>query len=56
MLFTLLSPPGIADILEVTVEKNTGFRGSHEHIIASQAAALLLTGLRFKILPASLLI
>ena len=40
---------GILDILGVTIEKNTQFMGSHEHIMTSMTAALLLSGLRDQI-------
>ena len=48
MFFSLVAL-GIIDILGVTIEKNTLFRGLHELINLSKTAALLLPGLRFEI-------
>ena len=53
-VFYSMVTSGILDILGVTIEKNTQFMGSHEHIIVnpyipSMTAALLLPGLRDQI-------
>ena len=48
-VFYSIVTSGIIDILGVSIEKNTLFRGLHEHIILSMTAALLLPGLRFEI-------